>query len=1551
MPNACNMMRIKFTIQNPSRNGAISRQTARFITKSVVCRNGERLTLAIITNYYKTTCRPGQFQCADGSCIGQYHVCDGLMDCADKSDEAPHRKCSFSHSCSKQNGHCNHICVQTQHGHHCTCHRGFALLEDGKSCKDIDECQQEGACSQECKNTMGSFRCSCIKGYKLKSDKRGCKALGPEAFLLFANRIDIRKISPNRAEYVSILRELENAIALDFHYSKNLIFWSDITLDVIRRAYMNGSSVQTIVSSGLESPGGIAIDWIGDKLFWTDSGTSRIEVSNLDGTSRKCVVWKNLEKPRAISLHPGYSSIYWTDWGSQPRIERCAMDGSERHMIADTSLFWPNGLTVDYAGSKIYWADAKHHVIEMANLDGSMRRKLIDSGLPHPFAITLFEDEIFWTDWHTKSINKANKFAGNDMETIHNRLHFPMDIRSFHPQRQPQAKNPCGNNNGGCSHLCLPNSFSYSCACPTGYALIEDGKSCNTNMDTFLLFTRRSDIRRISMDVEDRTDVVIPLSDVNSAVAIDWDSQKNYIYWTDVTKDTINRALLNGSNQQVVIKTNLESPAGLAIDWISNKLYWTDAGTDRIEVANLDGSMRTILIWESLDRPRDIIVDPIGGYMYWTDWGLAPKIERAGMDGSVRTVIVGQNLTWPNGLAIDYENEKLYWTDAGMKTIELSDLNGGNRRVLITVDLPHPFGLTLHEDRIYWTDWDAQSIQSADKIRGDQRTVEDVIAKGLDTTDGLVVDSTGRKLYWTDTGNNRIEVSELDGRNRKVLIWEKLDSPRALALHYDLGFMYWTDWGDNPRIERSEMDGSNRVTIIHDGLGWPNGLAIDKTENKLIWADARTNIIEMSAMSGRNRRKLVGNVPHPYGLTVVDNWVYWTDWETQSVHRANRDNGESMQVIRDKLPGLMDIHAIHMDDVGVNACAENNGGCSHLCLRNSGGFSCACPTGILLREDAKTCEDSPQTFLLFASRGSIRQISLDTNDNTDVFLPIPDVHNAIAIDFDISESKIYYTDVCYSVVRADLNGSQMETVVDRDLTTADGIAVDWIAKNLYWTDTGRNVIEVSRLDGTSRKTIINTDLDEPRAIVLFPRKGYLFWSDWGNIPKIERSYMDGTHRKVIASTDLAWPNGLTIDYDTRRLYWADAQLDRIETSDLNGRYRVQLVQMVTHPFGLTQNGNYIYWTDWQTRSIERVDKDTGNNRITIQSNIEGLMEIRVVSSSKQQGTNPCAVNNGGCSHLCLHRPARPVCACPDVVGSCKLQGEGSVENEIDETDDDIEESSWRKKYPVGDYRCTEASGRCQVVGIPVEDPNIHSAYVVLTVLLMIVAALLAVALFAWRRDMNKVRRRKRRMDSAESNLTFSNPTYNSSSGDVSLEKRPSWRRMSKNEDPLLGLNSEEKLNNHEATALVSKKDNIQMDSHVQTNRLDQTVRNNLVMVQNEKQNNIRKCVAHDVCVKDFSSAFFKRRHLVFILMDLTFHRIHVATVDKVVTNSKFKSVFIRASRPIGIVYSKIIRSNLTFSKDLLAKHRRKLTNESAGGRYTMRRFEFQVLIVFDHRMF
>jgi len=63
------------------------------------------------------------------------------------------------------------------------------------------------------------------------------------------------------------------------------------------------------------------------------------------------------------------------------------------------------------------------------------------------------------------------------------------------------------------------------------------------------------------------------------------------------------------------------------------------------------------------------------------------------------------------------------------------------------------------------------------------------------------------------------------------------------------------------------------------------------------------------------------------------------------------------------------------------------------------------------------------------------------------------------------------------------------TIVSVEVMNPDGVAIDWISRNIFWTDTGTNRIEVARLDGSSRRVIISDELDEPRAIVVDPVNG------------------------------------------------------------------------------------------------------------------------------------------------------------------------------------------------------------------------------------------------------------------------------------------------------------------------------------------------------------------------------------------------------------------------------------------------------------------------------
>lgn len=365
--------------------------------------------------------------------------------------------------------------------------------------------------------------------------------------------------------------------------------------------------------------------------------------------------------------------------------------------------------------------------------------------------------------------------------------------------------------------------------------------------------------------------------------------------------------------------------------------------------------------------------------------------------------------------------------------------------------------------------------------------------------------------------------------------------------------------------------------MIKENLQWPNGLAIDRPQGRIYWNDAKLKTIESSDFNGKDRKLIIKDVPHPYGLVVVGNHMYWTDWQTQSLHRAEKLSGTDGTIILKNLDGLMDVRSVQRENMMENACGQNNGGCSHLCLRNPTSYTCECPTGIQMTSKNK-CAHQPNNYLLFTTRSALVRISLDTPELWDVTLPIDEVEHASDVDFHWQKQLLYFTnnekDIIYSVDMFNL--SNITPIIHTNLSSPNAIAVDWIANNLYWTNSDNKIIEVAKLDGRYRKTIVKENLVDPRSLAVFPRKGYLFWTDWSDKAKIERSFLDGTSRKIIVSNDLGYPNGLTIDYKAKILYWADAKLDKIEKCKLDGSGRVLLIHGSTtnvptfNPFGLAQ---------------------------------------------------------------------------------------------------------------------------------------------------------------------------------------------------------------------------------------------------------------------------------------------------------------------------------------------------------------------------------------------
>jgi hypothetical protein len=62
-------------------------------------------------------------------------------------------------------------------------------------------------------------------------------------------------------------------------------------------------------------------------------------------------------------------------------------------------------------------------------------------------------------------------------------------------------------------------------------------------------------------------------------------------------------------------------------------------------------------------------------------------------------------------------------------------------------------------------------------------------------------------------------------------------------------------------------------------------------------------------LPGQNRRDILTGLSHPYGITVLDQHLYWTDWGTLSVQRVDKNTALDRATIRSSLGNLMDIKA------------------------------------------------------------------------------------------------------------------------------------------------------------------------------------------------------------------------------------------------------------------------------------------------------------------------------------------------------------------------------------------------------------------------------------------------------------------------------------------------------------------------------------------------------------------------------------------------------------------------------------------------------------------
>jgi hypothetical protein len=189
-------------------------------------------------------------------------------------------------------------------------------------------------------------------------------------------------------------------------------------------------------------------------------------------------------------------------------------------------------------------------------------------------------------------------------------------------------------------------------------------------------------------------------------------------------------------------------------------------------------------------------------------------------------------------------------------------------------------------------------------------------SRGSGLNDGIAVDHSNGRIYWTNMGraperDGFLMRCERDGSNvTSIVAPGGTFTPKQMKIDVPGGKLYWSD-REGMAVQRCNLDGSNLETIVSTGdpekhkgdqARWCVGIAIDTRRGHVYWTqkggdNAGEGVIrraglrmppEANASNRKDVETLFSKLPEPIDLDldVLSGTIYWTDRGDNTVSRA-----------------------------------------------------------------------------------------------------------------------------------------------------------------------------------------------------------------------------------------------------------------------------------------------------------------------------------------------------------------------------------------------------------------------------------------------------------------------------------------------------------------------------------------------------------------------------------------------------------------------------------------------------------------------------------------